>query len=44
MTALVLALAAFAFVGIFWAIRNDQLDEWHLLHGPADGCPECVDK
>lgn len=25
MTALVVALAAFAFVGIFWAIRNDNL-------------------
>jgi len=25
MTALVVALAAFALVGIFWAIRNDNL-------------------
>ena len=43
MTALVLALAAFAFVGIFWAIRNDNA-EAHLLHGPSDGCLECEGK
>jgi hypothetical protein len=30
-------------VAIPWAIRNDRAD-WHLLHGPADGCLECADK
>jgi hypothetical protein len=43
MTALVLAMAAFAFVGIFWARRLDY-SEAHLLHAPDSGCRECEDK
>lgn len=43
MTALVLTLAAFAFVFIFWALRLDEIDA-HLLHGPNDGCVECESK
>jgi len=43
MIALVLAGAVFAFVFIFWATRLDTT-EAHLLHGPNDGCPECVGK
>jgi len=44
MTALVVALAAFAFVGIFWALRLDRMDDYHLMHGPAAGCIECEGK
>lgn len=44
MTALVVMLAAFAFVGIFWARRLDRMDELHLFHGPASNCVECEDK
>jgi hypothetical protein len=43
MTALVLALAAFALVSIFWAIRLDEMDA-HLIHGPNDGCVDCSTK
>ena len=43
MTALVLSLAAFALVGIFWAIRLDEMDA-HLIHGPDSGCAECEGK
>lgn len=43
MIALVLTLAVFAGVGIFWATRLDEIDA-HLLHGPADGCHVCEDK
>jgi hypothetical protein len=43
MTALVLALAAFALVGIFWAIRLDEMDA-HIIHGPNDCCLECDGK
>jgi hypothetical protein len=43
MTAFVVALAAFALVGIFWAIRLDEMDA-HLIHGPNDGCAECEGK
>ena len=48
MTAVVVALAAFAFVGIFYSIRRDAADAsadmYHLLHGPQSGCVECEDK
>ena len=30
-------------VAIPWALRADRAD-YHLLHGPNDGCPECVGK
>ena len=43
MIALVLAAAVMAAVFIRWALANDELDS-HLLHGPADGCIECVSK
>lgn len=44
MIAVVLALAAFAYVGIFWARRLDRFDEYHIAHGPASGCPDCEGK
>ena len=27
-----------------WARRLDRIDEYHLLHGPNDGCVECENK
>ena len=24
--------------------RLDAADEYHLIHGPSDGCPECESK
>ena len=43
------ALAFVVFGGVMaydWARRRDAADlaEWHLLHGPNDGCVECEDK
>lgn len=35
MTALVVAMAAFALVGIFWAIRNDNIDAMEALDDEA---------
>jgi len=43
MIAVVLAMAVFAGVGILWAVRADRAD-WHLMHGPNDGCGECEGK
>jgi hypothetical protein len=43
MIALILAAAVMAFVFIFWAARNDEMDA-HLIHGPDSGCPECEGK
>ena len=31
-------------VAILPAMRADRADEWHLLHGPNDGCVECEGK
>lgn len=49
MVCLVLAVATG--VAAVWAHRIDEaerdwcdIDEWHLLHGPTDGCRECADK
>lgn len=43
----IVAVLALGFmVAIPWAMfldRRDQ-DDWHLLHGPNDGCPECEGK
>lgn len=44
MIALILAAAVFAGVGIAYARRLDRMDEYHLMHGPNDGCPECDGK
>jgi len=43
MIALVLSAAVMAGVFIVWAVRNDNAD-FHLMHGPHDGCVECEDK
>ena len=43
MIALILSMAVFAGVGILWAVRADRAD-WHLMHGPNDGCLECEGK
>jgi len=50
MILLLVAALAFALVGIFWAVGLDRADdieaarEWHLTHGPNDGCVDCEDK
>ena len=33
-------------IAIPWAMYLDRRDwsEAHLLHGPGDNCPECLDK
>jgi len=43
MTALVVTLAVFFAVAIPWAMRRDRA-EYHIMHGPNDGCPECEGK
>jgi uncharacterized membrane protein YwzB len=53
MIAVVLVMAVFALVWTLRAINLDRIDrdseaaairEYHIFHGPADGCPECVSK
>ncbi|WP_324644193.1 hypothetical protein [Pseudarthrobacter sp. LT1] len=41
-----IVLACWFLAHIPWARRRDAQDlaEWHLLHGPNDGCIECADK
>ena len=29
---------------MLWAFQQDRLDDYHLMHGPNDGCLECEDK
>lgn len=40
---LCVVLLAFFGARIGWALRQDW-SEYHLLHGPNDGCLECEDK
>lgn len=43
-TLLVLVLLVGFGVAIARAIRLDAANEYHLLHGPSDGCVECEGK
>jgi hypothetical protein len=38
---ILLVACVFAFV---WSLRARNLDAYHLMHGPNDGCVECEDK
>jgi hypothetical protein len=39
----IILLVACVFTAV-WYFRERNLDEYHLLHGPDDGCPECEGK
>ncbi|AHB31651.1 hypothetical protein ArV2_gp40 [Arthrobacter phage vB_ArS-ArV2] len=39
-----LVATVFAWVWIFRARTLDRWDEFHLMHGPNSGCPECAGK
>jgi hypothetical protein len=41
---LVLVLMVGFGVAILPAMRADREDEYHLMHGPNDGCVECEGK
>lgn len=44
MILVVIALAVAFGLAIRPAIQADRMDQYHLMHGPNDGCRECLDK